>query len=155
VVRLPVVVWSRLYDDLEPYLIERDADGAALNTFYHRQLAEAVAAAYLTEGDGRGPARHAALARYFAAQPLALGGDGGAGLPNLRKRDELPHQQTLAGLWDDVFATLTDVAFLEQKAAGLGVLERTAPDGTVTRTHTGAYLLQDDYARALERMPAQ
>jgi hypothetical protein len=38
--RLPVVVWSRLYFDLEPYLAERKADGVSLLSFYHRQLGE-------------------------------------------------------------------------------------------------------------------
>jgi hypothetical protein len=41
--RLPVVVWSRLYADLEPYLTERRADGTALMAFYHRQLGQVVA----------------------------------------------------------------------------------------------------------------
>jgi hypothetical protein len=176
--RLPVVVWSRLYFDLEPYLTERSADGASLLTFYHRQLAEAVTATYLAEADGRGLERHRALARYFGAQPLTLGHNGSAGStgtaangatagapagadaaaagqPNLRKLDELPYQQTLGALWDEVFHTLTDLSFLEQKVSGLGVVERTGTDGTVTSTYTGVYLLQDDYALALERMPAE
>src|SRR5205823_5105310 len=34
--RLPVVLWSRLWLDLQPYLTERAADGAALLGFYHR-----------------------------------------------------------------------------------------------------------------------
>ena len=34
--RLPVVIWSRLYFDLEPYLSELRADGTYLFGFYHR-----------------------------------------------------------------------------------------------------------------------
>jgi hypothetical protein len=169
--RLPVVVWSRLYFDLEPYLTERSADGTSLLTFYHRQLAEAVAATYLTGEDGRGQERHRSLARFFGAQSLTLGTNGssgtattaaaaasagdGEGLPNLRKLDELPYQQTLGSLWDDVFQTLTDLSFLEQKVSSLGVVERMAADGKLTKTYTGVYLLQDDYALVLERMPTQ
>ena len=37
--RLPPVVWSRMYHDLEPYLAEQAADGASLLGFYHRQVA--------------------------------------------------------------------------------------------------------------------
>ena len=164
--RLPPVIWSRLYFDLEPYLTERSADGAILLAFYHRQLAEAVAAVYLTEGDGRRQARHRALAHYFGAQPLALGSNqtdvsGGSSAPerawpaNLRKLDELPYQQTMGAMWEEVFQTLTDLSFLEEKVARLGVVERTDGEGVITKTYTGVYLLQDDYALALKRMPAE
>src|ERR1035438_2279621 len=40
--RLPVVVWSRLSLDLEPYLMERAAPGGNAIAFYHRQLGERV-----------------------------------------------------------------------------------------------------------------
>lgn len=36
--QLPVVIWSRLYFDLEPYLTQRSADDTSLLAFYHRQL---------------------------------------------------------------------------------------------------------------------
>src|SRR5207244_7096470 len=49
--RLPVIVWSRLYFDLEPYLTERSADGTMLLTFYHRQVADAGTAAFLAPRD--------------------------------------------------------------------------------------------------------
>jgi len=61
--RLPVVIWSRLYFDLEPYLTERSADGTSLFSFYHRQMSEAVNAQYLA-GEEK-PARHSVLANYF------------------------------------------------------------------------------------------
>ncbi len=35
---LPVVIWSRLYFELEPYLAWRHADGTTLLGFYHRQV---------------------------------------------------------------------------------------------------------------------
>jgi hypothetical protein len=148
--RLPVVVWSRLYFDLEPYLSERAADGASLMSFYHRQLAEVVASDHLTSDDGRDRHRH--LARYFADQELELAGDEGA-TPNLRKMSELPYQQTLGALWDELHATLTDFTFLEHKAAQFGVVETTNARGDPVTTYTGVFSLQDDYALALERMP--
>lgn len=154
--RLPVVIWSRLYFDLEPYLTERSADGASLFGFYHRQLGEVVAQEYLA--DEAGLERHRTLARYFGAQPLEITRDG-ISAPNLRKLAELPYQQTMGELWDDLFATLTNFQFLERKAA-TGVVERTGFDrytgapGVVTRTYTGVFQLQDDFELALQRWPA-
>ena len=40
--KLPVVLWSRLYFDLAPYLAEHAADGTTLLAFYHRVLGEAA-----------------------------------------------------------------------------------------------------------------
>ena len=45
--RLPVIVWSRLLLDLEPYLTERSAPGGSVTSFYHRQLAGQAAARFL------------------------------------------------------------------------------------------------------------
>jgi hypothetical protein len=148
--RLPVAVWSRLYFDLEPYLSRRAADGAELMTFSHRYLHDVVEEEYLAGDEGR--ERHRQLAAYFADQPLEHGANGAATV-NLRRLSELPYQQTYGELWDDLVLTLTDFDFLERKAAHAGVIEAVDPEGRMTRTYTGAYLLQDDYALALERMP--
>jgi len=148
--RLPVVVWSRLYFDLEPYLTERSADGASLMAFYHRQLGDVVAEDYLG-GDAKRE-RHRALAEYFDKQELETKRDDQT-TPNLRKMSELPYQQTLGEMWNDLFATLTDFRFLERKAADVGVLEYTDAQGNVSKTHTGVFLLQDDFRLALARMP--
>lgn len=148
--RLPVVIWSRLYFDLEPYLSERSTEGATVLAFYHRQLGEAVDAVYLAGADGL--ARHRGLARYFAWPEGEVDAEAA---PNLRRLAELPYQQTLGEEWDGVFATLTNFSFLEQKAAHLGVLERTDAQGEVAKTYTGVYLLQDDYDLAVARMPAR
>jgi len=44
--RIPIVYWSRLYIDLEPYLTERDADGVPIITFFHRQFNEVLRERY-------------------------------------------------------------------------------------------------------------
>jgi len=44
--KIPIVVWSRLYLDLEPYLTERDADGVPIITFFHRQFNEVLQEKY-------------------------------------------------------------------------------------------------------------
>ena len=44
--KIPIVVWSRLFLDLEPYLTERDADGVPIITFFHRQFNEVLKERY-------------------------------------------------------------------------------------------------------------
>jgi NACHT domain- and WD repeat-containing protein len=146
---LPVIIWSRLYYDLEPYLTERTADDVSLMGFYHRQLAEAVAEHYLAGEEGL--ARHRELAAYFREKGLESGGD--RSVPNLRTMSELPYQQTMGELWDEVLATLTDFDFLEKKATHAGRILSTDVEGNTFITYTGIYQIRDDYALALEKMP--
>lgn len=155
--RLPVVVWSRLFFDLEPYLTERAADGASLLAFYHRQLREVVEADYLAgpasadaiERAAAKAARHATLARYFAGRKIYE--DEGA--PNVRMLSELPYQQTHGEQWDALYATLTDFEFLEAKCTHVGVVAQgRGPDAR--KIYGGVYELQEDYRRALEHFPA-
>jgi hypothetical protein len=149
--RLPVVIWSRLYFDLEPYLSERSADGTSLFAFYHRQMSEAVTRQYLM--DKEKPARHSLLADYFEfkADPERdhtwTGG-------SIRGLGELPFQLAGADRLDDLYATLTDFKFLEHKAAEVGVQERKE-GGKVVKTYTGVLQLQDDYEQALATMPGE
>lgn len=116
--RLPVVLWSRLYLDLEPYLTQRYADGANLLTFYHpTTFGRAVKEMYLGE-DVIEP-RHHALASYFYNQPLYMREEKKK-TPNQRKLSELPYQQTHARLQEELKATLTDYNFLEAKVHSMG-----------------------------------
>jgi len=103
---VPIVVWSRLYFDLAPYMTQRSADGTALWAFFHRQFNEVVDATYLSD-DVRQD-RHAHLAGYFMAQELYLGD-----IPNARKVSEQAYQQAMAGMKDEYVATLTIYKFLE------------------------------------------
>ncbi|MBN1567996.1 MAG: DUF4062 domain-containing protein [Acidobacteria bacterium] len=60
---LPVIVWSRLHFDLEPYLSERIAGEAQVIAFYHSQVREAATRHYL---DSRiAWHRHLHMARLF------------------------------------------------------------------------------------------
>jgi len=145
--QLPVVLWSRLYFDLEPYLTERGADGASLMSFYHRLLREVVESEYLS-GDDK-ISRHANLAGYFASQDLF---EPQKKTPNVRKLSELPYQQTYGEKWDDLHATLTDFDFLEAKLTHVAVT--TSGRGESAKTiYGGVYELQEDYRRALENWP--
>ena len=117
--RLPVVVWSRLSLDLEPYLTERAAPGGTVISFYHRQLAECVTSKYL-EG-AKAKARHADLAKHFFATSAWL--DEGRKTPNARRAAELVFQQRSARQWKEAEATLFDCQFLFAKVAAGMVLD--------------------------------
>jgi len=114
--RLPVIVWSRLFLDLEPYLNERATPGGTVIAFYHRQLAERVAVRFLAGAEIQ--SRHSDLARHFSASPAWL--DEGRKTPNARRALELVFQQRGAQQWTDAETTLFDSQFLFAKcAAGL------------------------------------
>jgi hypothetical protein len=115
--RLPIIIWSRLYFDLEPYLREHAADNATLLTFYHRQLCEVATGNHLAGVDGQD--RHRTLAWYFAAQALYSGPEG-KGVPNARKLSEMPYQQALGALGEELVGTLTSFDFLQAKITAFG-----------------------------------
>ena len=143
--QLPVVVWSRMYFDLAPYLAERNAEGSNLLAFYHDQLREAAQAEYLVGMPGR--ERHTLLASYFRRRSDPDGDHSwNGGYP--RGLSELPFHLTEAGDRDGLHDTLTDFAFLEHKAAEVAVTERVVEGERLTR-YTGVFRLEDDYDLAL------
>ena len=148
---LPVIAWSRLYFDLEPYLAERTSGGALLLGFYHRQLAEVIAQEYLSGHQADACHRH--LASYFAEQELEIPTRNGT-RANLRKLTELAYQQVLGRLWQDAYETLTDIRILQRQVTDMGVQERSGPNVKPVRTYTGVLSLLDDLALAVERWPS-
>ena len=110
--QLPVIVWSRLYLDLEPYLTERSAPGGAVLTFFHRQVGEQAASRFLEGSASR--QCHSSLAAFFERGDLWVQG-AAERLPNRRKLSELAHQQIRAGLHKEVEKTLSDCRFWEAK----------------------------------------
>jgi WD40 repeat protein len=134
--RLPPILWSRLRFDLADYLAEREADGAAVLAFFHREIGAVVQGRYL-QGQDR-LERHRQLARYFGGQVLEQAGGTGARRFNLRKLAELPYQQTAGELWPEVEALLAgDFAFLRAKTEAGHVFD-----------------LVEDYNRARPALPA-
>ena len=121
--RLPVIVWSRLYLDLEPYLTERAVPGGITISFYHRQLAEKAPAEQ---------SHYTSLARYFGRQSNWLGPQHA----NERRITELVHQQIGGELWGEVEATLTELDFVCAKCAAALVFD-----------------LQEDYREAITALP--
>jgi WD40 repeat protein len=131
--RLPMIVWSRLFFDLEPYLSVLGADGTFTLGFYHRQVRNSVEQEFMGGREGLQRARH--LARYFEGLALAVTSDGRVQF-NRRKLSELPFLQTHGKLWAGVESTLCDLGFIEAKCA-VGM----------------SYDLIEDYARGLRRLP--
>lgn len=108
--QLPVVVWSRLYFDLEPYLTERVADGTALLTFYHRQLGEVVTQEFL--GGEAKAERHKALADYFRAKGDPTRDSTWSG-HEMRGLTELPHHLAGSRQYGELAALLSDIHYLD------------------------------------------
>jgi GTPase SAR1 family protein len=119
--RLPVIVWSRLFLDMEPYLTEKDADGVSIISFYHRKFNENSRKRFLKDAKKY----HTILADYFEEEPLYL--DEQNKIPNVRKVVELPYQEIMAEQWEDaVDKTLSNFSFLMAKAKAWmvdGILE--------------------------------
>ncbi len=132
--RLPAIVWSRLYIDLEPYLSERAGPGGALMGFFHRQLAEQAAKRFLA--GGQKVQRHEHLSRYFlaCADPESNGMWNGA---SPHAFAELPFQLGGAEVWRLLEETLADPVFCEAKIGA-----------------TDAYDLRSDCRRALRLRPS-
>ena len=148
--RLPVVVWSRLFFDLQPFLSTKTSENTMLIAFFHRELGEVAEERYLAP-DAVG--RHGLLADIFREKADPEGDRSWAG--TARALAELPYHLTQAARWDGVFDLLTDFSFLEKKAVKVGVVEHHDADGAPATTYTGALALLADYDRALAVFPAE
>ncbi len=144
--RLPAIVWSRLYFDLEPYLTERSGDGTTLLGFFHRQLKQVVIDDYLTDKEKL--MRHRSLADYFATMPLC---DSSKTAYSIRKLSELPYQQTSGEMWEELHSILTDFEFVEAKCTYVAVTV-SGKRGESRPGYGGVYELQQDYRLALQRL---
>lgn len=113
--RLPVVLWSRLLVDLEPYLTRRALDATPLLDFYHRELRDASSAEFVTAEKER---LHVGLARCFRQWGDPTADDSWKG--ERRALRELPYHLVAAAQCDEVEALFTDIQYLEAKVtAGL------------------------------------
>ena len=117
--RLPVVVWSRLYADLEPYLVWREGDGVPLLGFYHRQLRVAAERRYFPPEKRQ--AVHRRLAAYFGAAGRGFWIDRPGLRPDRRSCCELPFQLGRAGEAALLAATLSTFEFVRARLFASGV----------------------------------
>lgn len=116
--RLPFIVWSRLRDDLEPYLSERLADGLPAIGFFHRVFKEVAEACYLGSANLRCD-YHAALANYFSQGEhdknyLSIDGHNA---PNRRRLSELPFHLNQSGMSGRMADLLEDATYFAAKLA--------------------------------------
>ena len=131
---------------LRPYLMQR----GDLLDFFHGQLREAVEEKYLASEEDR-VAANKAVADYFKQKTdpdddQTWTGDYPRGL------SELPYHQTEGQMWNDVYKTLTDLGFLEAKCTHVAVSTScVGPDAR--KIYGGVYELQEDYRRAIEKIP--
>jgi hypothetical protein len=150
--QLPVVVWSRLYFDLAPYLSPRASEGVSLMSFFHRELADVARARYL---DGRAKHVHGVLAGVMRSLARGEGAGEREWKGTAHALAELPYHLTGAERWDDVFATLTDFTYMEEKARRVAVVSAKDAEGNDATVYNGVLALIDDYDRALSVFPEE
>ncbi|WP_321421356.1 tetratricopeptide repeat protein [uncultured Methanobacterium sp.] len=132
--RLPVVVWSRLYFDLEPYLTERSMNEASFINFYHRQFTEVITQEYLSRDLKKTYNLH--LADYFNSQIL-----------NERKVDELPWQLDQAKAWDQLKSSVCNLEMFMEMMAETKKYELMG-----YWHHIGDhYNMEDEYKKSLQK----
>ncbi len=120
--RLPVVVWARLFADLEPYMTQRQAGGTTVLTFYHRQVGEAATARYVPEQER--PRFHDALATYFHAEADPNGNRHWQ--QNARLLSELPFHLAHGTGEMELRQLFSQLAFLAARTATGQVYEQIA-----------------------------
>jgi hypothetical protein len=147
--QLPVVLWSRLFFDLSPYLTERMGDGTSLLAFYHRELEDVGEDVFAH--DERGQVLHGRLAGYFRLRADPEGDSTWTG-GDVRGLSELPYHLTESTRWQELHDTLTDFRFLEHKASEVGV-EAPSGDAEGETVYTGVFRLQQDFDHALQKIP--
>jgi hypothetical protein len=91
--RIPVITWSRLFFDLQPYLGTRSSEGVTLLAFYHRELGEVATKRYL---EGNRAERHATLAALFEGIADPTGDHRWTGTAR-RAFSELPYHLVASG----------------------------------------------------------
>jgi len=129
--RLPIVLWSRLFADLRPYLVLREGDGTNLLRISFQYLKEQSKSRFLPNVDAK--LLHHRMATFFSEQRTFLGD----GVINRRKLSELPYQQTRGSLYDSLKETLMEFEFLDTK------IQVSGPESAIEdfrRAETSGYI---------------
>jgi WD40 repeat protein len=168
---LPTAVWARLYSDLEPNLMRRQAaNGVPLLDFFHESLRRVAKERFLSGECAE--RRHAQLTAFFSKQELFFESieeqrkrkPPPTSRPvNVRKVVELPWQLLKVGDSVGLVKILTDIHFLESKAEGgliselltdfesvLATVQKDNPDAPILRRLFNA--IQGEFA-FLSRFP--
>jgi len=128
--KLPPILWSRLFFDLQPYLGFAQADGALLMRWFHREFGQVLKARYLASEEDR-MTIHGALADTFLelerelrpedtnddALFRATDASGKQVSAALRRVMEQPWQLAQAGKHEELQALISDFGFCMAKCA--------------------------------------
>jgi hypothetical protein len=122
-IKLPGILWSRLYFDLQPYLAKSYSDGALVHRWFHREFKEQIEATFLKQDEQRRET-HSHLARTFCDLAynrkklfLSISIGKGRQVPSLRRVMEQPWQLARAGERDKLNFLLRDFGFCLAKCA--------------------------------------
>ncbi|XP_019617342.1 PREDICTED: uncharacterized protein LOC109464718 [Branchiostoma belcheri] len=150
--RLPTLLWTRLRNDLDDYLVENGVEGAVVYRWYHRLFAEVAREMYLSHMADH---IHRDLADYFMGrwahepkpflskddrllhlkgrgvypQDLVLSdgkADGSETIYNQRKLTELPHHIIKAKMWTTAETVMCSIPWMEAKCRTGRVYELTS-----------------------------
>lgn len=147
--RLPIVLWSRLSFDLDPYLTNRTVDNYTLLSFFHREIGEVASEAFL-EGNAN-TTFHSKLAKYFLDKADPRDDRSWQGT-SIHALSEIPYHLSEAGERDNLFSVLTDFSFMEQKVEKVGITQRIDENGRTLINSDGVHQLEQDFKFALEKL---
>ena len=114
--KLPSSVWTRLYRDLAPFLVEKLIDDQPLVQFFHRQVAQVVREWYYETVKID---LHKWLADYFETQATR---QGDRAIYSKRGLSELPYQLHFANEFRGLDRILESPVWIEQKFKAFGTL---------------------------------
>ena len=141
-IRIPSLMWVRLQDDLDQYLVERQVEGKDVFAWYHRQFLEAAFAKYCSVNESF-IQLHSALADIYAQEKgirktltlekrknkTFVDADRGVTgqmltIKNVRKLNSLPYHLLLSQRTDDLrHLCLINFRWLFTKLMALGISE--------------------------------
>lgn len=105
-ISIPPILWSRLYNDFSPYLVNKSAPGGmAVVTFYHRKVWEIVEKKYL-QGQRIKNDIYRKTADYFLLQQNHK---------TIRFYDELPFCLSESNQLDELLKLLFDLEYIQKK----------------------------------------
>ncbi|MBN2526931.1 MAG: DUF4062 domain-containing protein [Deltaproteobacteria bacterium] len=122
---IPRILWSRLYLDLRPFLVDKDVDNTVVLSFFHREFARAAASWAFHQNENATVKKtkaeyHEVLASYFSGAFSEFSSAESAPLPG-RQAGELPCHLTETAKWKELVQLLSEFSFLDQKIQQCGV----------------------------------
>jgi hypothetical protein len=121
--RLPPILWSRLYFDLQPYLTRAQVDGTIVYRWFHREFKEEIGKLYLGEEKDKRTVHEHLAATFFERAPYGdklftyTDANGAQDVAALRRVMEQPWQLAAAHSANGLTQLLSDLSFLMAKAA--------------------------------------